>query len=113
MELKNLFDCCDPGAPGETSQAFCVIHDSPQMKVLNVKLFKGQHLLLYSDRMQGSLSLVAMEGHGELVDLEDGKFPLKTGDIVISQTDEPHSLTAGTDLRLLLTIIAPATTSAS
>lgn len=108
MKLRNLFDCCDPGNVSET---LCVIHDSPGMRVLNVNLLKGQHLLLYSDQIQGSLSLVAMEGYGEFVDLETGKSPFKTGDIVISQTDEPHSVTASTYLRLLVTIIPPAVAS--
>ncbi|HBD06727.1 MAG TPA: cupin, partial [Syntrophobacteraceae bacterium] len=32
----------------------------------------------------------------------------RAGDIVISQMNEPHTLTARTDLRILLTIIPPA-----
>lgn len=105
MEMKNLFEGCDGGG---TPQNPCMIYDSPTVKVMNVKLDQGQHLLLYSERMEGTLSLVAMEGMGEFVGLEAKKILLKAGDIVISQMNEPHGLTASTDLRLLLTIIPPA-----
>ncbi|MCU0574054.1 MAG: hypothetical protein MUC41_13815 [Syntrophobacteraceae bacterium] len=100
MEMKNLFECC--GLAG-TPHNSCMIYDAPNLKVLNVKLDRGQHLLLYSDRMEGTLSLVAMEGHGEFIDFESRRTVLKAGDIVISQVGEPHGLTAKTDLRLLVT----------
>jgi hypothetical protein len=105
MEMRNLFEGCSMGG---ATQNPCMIYDSPTMKVLNVKLDEGQQLFLDSERMDGTVSLLAMEGHGELFGFEEDNLQLKAGDIVISRMNEPHTLTARTALRLLLTIIPPA-----
>jgi hypothetical protein len=105
MEMSNLFEGCNIGGVTQNS---CMIYDSPTVKVLSVKLDEGQQLFLYSERVEGTVSLLAMEGYGELFGFEANNLQLRAGDIVISQMNEPHTLTARTDLRLLLTIIPPA-----
>lgn len=104
MKRGNLFDatCADLDFP----QA-CVIHDSPELKIINFTFAPGQSFLVYSDEMQGKVSLVVIEGQGEFVGEEANKTSIRTGDVFVSELNEPQSLTAATALRLLVTISPP------
>lgn len=104
MKRGNLFDasCTDLDFP----QA-CVIHDSPELKIFNFTFDPGQSFFVYSDEMKGKVSVVVIEGQGELVGEEAKKTSMKTGDVFVSELNEPQSLTAATALRLLVTISPP------
>ena len=84
-----------------------LVHDSPYFKIINFNFKAGQELPVHSHDIEGQLSLVIIEGEGEFLGKDDSTLPAKTGDVVISDIDEPHGLRAKTDLRLLVTIAPP------
>jgi len=58
---------------------------------------------MYFDQMQGEMSLIVIEGRGNLW----GRKPaasVKRGDVIVSEMSEPHTFQATTTLRLLVTI---------
>jgi hypothetical protein len=59
---------------------------------------------MYSDQMQGEMSLIVIEGRGEFVGKEARRHPVKRGDVIVSEMSEPHTFQATTTLRLLVTI---------
>jgi quercetin dioxygenase-like cupin family protein len=80
------------------------VYVSPSLQVLNFKFDPGQRLLMYSDHVQGEMSLVVIEGYGEFMGEEARRYPLQRGDVIISVLGEPHTFLATTSMRLLITI---------
>lgn len=84
------------------------VYESPCLKILNFRFDLGQSLLLYSEEMQGKVSMIVIEGHGEFVGEEARRYHIERGDVVVSEMSEPQSLLATTELRLLVAITPPA-----
>jgi len=101
MKRTNLLDESKHpwGKPQVTS-----VYESACLKILNFRFDPGQSLLMYSDEMQGEMSLVVIDGHGEFMGEEARRYPLNRGDVIVSLMGEPHSFLATTTLRLLVTI---------
>lgn len=84
-----------------------LVHDSAYFKIINFNFKAGQELPIHSHDIEGQLSLVVLEGEGELLGKDGAKLPARPGDVLISDINEPHGLRAKTDLRLLVTIAPP------
>jgi quercetin dioxygenase-like cupin family protein len=104
MKQVNVFE-----ASGFDDLAFkrLLVHDSPYFKILNFNFKAGQILPIHAHDLEGEVSLVVLEGHGEFLGKDGVSFPARPGDVVVSQISEPHGLKATTDLRLLVTIAPP------
>jgi quercetin dioxygenase-like cupin family protein len=100
MKTINLVDAPNPWEA--VSENACV-YDSPSLKIQSCRIDPGQSLLMSSDDMRGRVCLLVIDGQGECVVDENGRYPVQTGDIVISETSEAHRLLALTDLHLLVT----------
>ena len=48
-----------------------------------------------------------IEGEGEFLGKDDAVIPAKTGDILISDIQEPHGVKATTNMRIIVTIAPP------
>ena len=55
----------------------------------------------------GQLSILVIEGEGEFLGKDDAAIPAKTGDILISDIQEPHGVKATTNMRIIVTIAPP------
>jgi hypothetical protein len=80
------------------------VYESPCLKILNLRFDPGQSLLMYSDQIQGDMSLVVIDGQGEFMGEEARRYPLNRGDVIVSLMGEPYTFLAKTTLRLLVTI---------
>jgi len=84
-----------------------LIHDSPWFKILNFNLSAGQVFPVHSHDSEGQLSILVLEGTGEFLGKDETAIPAQTGDILLSNINEPHGVRAHTDLRILVTIAPP------
>jgi quercetin dioxygenase-like cupin family protein len=100
MKRINLVDA---PIPSDEVLENCWIYDSPSLKVRRCRIDRGWTLLMSSDELLGKVSLVVIDGYGECVLDDKGRYPIQKGDILISETSQPHRLLALTDLHLLVT----------
>ena len=104
MQKINLFES---NGFDEKNFKRLLVHESPDMKILNFNFKAGQELPIHSHDLDGEVSLVVIEGEGEFLGKDNLSIPARTGDVLVSQIREPHGLRAKTDLRLLVTIAPP------
>lgn len=83
-----------------------LLHDSPYFRVLNFNLKAGQLFPVHSHPTEGQLTIQVVEGSGEFL-AEADAIPAATGDILVSEINEPHGVRAITDMRILVTIAPP------
>lgn len=86
------------------------VYESPCLKILKFRFDAGQKLLIYSDEIQGKVSLFVLGGYGELVG-EVSRYSVEQGDLVVSEMSEPNSLIATTDLSVLVTVASSLSSS--
>jgi quercetin dioxygenase-like cupin family protein len=84
-----------------------LIHDSPYFRVLNFNFKSGQELAIHSHDVEGQLSILVIEGEGEFLGKDGLTLPANTGDILISDINEPHGILAINDMRVIVTIAPP------
>ncbi len=84
-----------------------LLHDSPYFRILNFNLAAGQVFPVHSHPAEGQLSIQVIEGEGFFLGEEDAIISAKTGDVLISNINEPHGVRAETDMRILVTIAPP------
>ena len=84
-----------------------LLHDSPYFRILNFNLAAGQVFPVHSHPADGQLSIHVIEGSGFFLGEGDTALPAKTGDVLISDINEPHGVKAETDMRILVTIAPP------
>ncbi|MFC1657621.1 cupin domain-containing protein [Candidatus Moduliflexota bacterium] len=84
-----------------------LIHDSPWFRIINFNLSAGQVFPVHSHDTEGQLSILVVEGEGDFLAENDAAIPAATGDILISEINEPHGVRATTDMRILVTIAPP------
>ena len=103
MQNINVYEA---GEFSEQNFKRLLVHDSPYMKVLNFNFKAGQEMPIHSHDIEGKVSMMILEGEGELL---GGTQPVrvKKGDVLVCDIAEPHGLMAITDLRLLVTIAPP------
>lgn len=84
-----------------------LLHDSPWFRIINFNLGAGQTFPVHSHDTEGQLSIHVVEGEGEFLADNDAAIPAATGDILISEINEPHGVRATTDMRIVVTIAPP------
>lgn len=84
-----------------------LVHDSPYFKIINFNFKPGQELPIHSHDIEGQLSIAVLEGDGEFLAAEGKTMPASTGDVLISDINEPHGIRATTELRVIVTIAPP------
>lgn len=83
-----------------------LVHDSAYFKILNFNFKAGQELPIHSHDVEGQLSILVLEGHGEFLGKES-VIPAAPGDVLISDISEPHGVRATQDMRVVVTIAPP------
>ena len=84
-----------------------LLHDSPWFRIINFNLSAGQTFPVHSHDTEGQLSIQVVEGEGDFLAEGDQAIPAASGDILISEINEPHGVRAKTDMRILVTIAPP------
>jgi len=84
-----------------------LLHDSPWFRIINFNLGAGQTFPVHSHDTEGQLSIHVVEGEGEFLAENNDAIPAMTGDILISEINEPHGVRAKTDMRIVVTIAPP------
>lgn len=84
-----------------------LLHDSPYFRILNFNLKAGQIFPVHSHSTDGQVSIHVVEGKGEFLGENDTAISAGTGDILVSEINEPHGVKAETDMRILVTIAPP------
>ena len=84
-----------------------LVHESPYMKVINFNFKAGQELPIHSHDIEGQLTIAVIEGKGHFLGAQDAVMAAATGDVLISDINEPHGIRAVTDMRVLVTIAPP------
>jgi quercetin dioxygenase-like cupin family protein len=79
-----------------------LLYDSPNLRVLNFNFEPGQELPVHSHDADSEVSMLILEGEGELLGTEEG--PARAGHLAIMPVSQPHGLKAHTRLRLLVFI---------
>lgn len=87
---------------GEFQVSF--VYKSPYLKIFKFRFDPGQSLFMHSDETPGKVSLFVLGGCGEFVGEGARRYSVETGDIVVSELNEPNSLIATTDLSVLVTV---------
>ncbi|MHC1744472.1 MAG: hypothetical protein AB9873_15785 [Syntrophobacteraceae bacterium] len=82
------------------------VYESPCLKILKFRFEAGQRLFMYSDEMQGKVSLYVLGGNGEFEGEGLLRYSVEPGDLVISEITEQNSLLATSELSLLVTVTA-------
>lgn len=95
------------GKFNDLAMARLLVHDSPYFRVLNFNFKAGQELPIHSHDTDGQLSIVVLEGRGHFLGKDGQTLPAGTGDVLISDINEPHGVRAETDMRVLVTIAPP------
>ncbi len=95
------------GKFNDLAMARMLVHDSPYFRVLNFNFKAGQELPIHSHDTEGQLSIVVLEGRGFFLGKDGQALPADTGDVLISDINEPHGVRATTDMRVLVTIAPP------
>ena len=84
-----------------------IVHESPYFKIINFNFKAGQELPIHSHEIDGQLSISVLSGTGEFLGKDNARIPAVTGDVLISDINEPHGVRAETDMRVLVTIAPP------
>ena len=84
-----------------------LVHDSAYFRIINFNLGAGVVFPVHSHDLDGQLSILVIEGEGEFLGKDDAVIPAKTGDILISDIQEPHGVKATTNMRIIVTIAPP------
>jgi quercetin dioxygenase-like cupin family protein len=84
-----------------------LVHDSAYFRIINFNLGAGVVFPVHSHDLDGQLSILVIEGEGEFLGKNDTSIPAKTGDILISDIQEPHGVKATTNMRIIVTIAPP------
>jgi quercetin dioxygenase-like cupin family protein len=84
-----------------------LVHDSAYFRIINFNLGAGVVFPVHSHDLDGQLSILVIEGEGEFLGKDDAAIPAKTGDILISDIQEPHGVRAVTNMRIIVTIAPP------
>ena len=84
-----------------------IVHESPYFKILNFNFKAGQELPIHSHDIDGQLSIAVLAGTGFFLGKDNARIPANPGDVLISDINEPHGISAETDLRVLVTIAPP------
>jgi len=84
-----------------------LVHDSAYFRIINFNLKAGVTFPVHSHNLDGQLSILVIEGEGEFLGKDNSAIPAKTGDILISDIQEPHGVRATTDMRVIVTIAPP------
>lgn len=84
-----------------------LVQDSPYFKIINFNFKPGQGLPVHNHDIEGQLSIVVLEGHGQFLADKGETMPAGPGDVLISEIAEPHGIKAETDMRILVTIAPP------
>lgn len=95
------------GKFNEKAMAKLLVHDSPYFRVLNFNFKAGQELPVHSHEVEGQLSIVVLDGKGQFLGKDGQTLPANTGDVLISDIEEPHGVRATSDMRVLVTIAPP------
>lgn len=84
-----------------------LVHDSAYFRIINFNLGAGVVFPVHSHDLDGQLSILVIEGEGEFLGKDETSIPAKTGDILISDIQEPHGVKAITNMRIIVTIAPP------
>lgn len=84
-----------------------LLHDSPWFRIINFNLAAGLVFPVHSHDTEGQLSILVIEGEGEFLGENEEAIPAATGDMLISEINEPHGVRAKTDMRIVVTIAPP------
>jgi quercetin dioxygenase-like cupin family protein len=84
-----------------------LVHDSAYFRIINFNLGAGVVFPVHSHDLDGQLSILVIEGEGEFLGKNETSIPAKTGDILISDIQEPHGVKATTNMRIIVTIAPP------
>jgi quercetin dioxygenase-like cupin family protein len=95
------------GKFNEKAMGKLLVHDSPYFRVLNFNFKAGQELPIHSHDTDGQLSIAVLEGQGVFLGKDGLTLPANTGDVLISDINEPHGIRATNDMRVLVTIAPP------
>lgn len=104
MKKTNLYD---ENEFSEKTFSNFLAHESPYFKILNFNFKAGQELPVHSHEMDGQVSIFVFEGTGEFLGKDDAAIEARSGDVLISDINEPHGVRAKTDMRVLVTIAPP------
>ena len=84
-----------------------LMHDSPYFRILNFNLSAGQIFPVHKHPAEGQVSIHVIEGSGDFLGEGETAISAVTGDILVSEINEPHGVRAHTDMRILVTIAPP------
>lgn len=84
-----------------------LVHDSAYFRIINFNLGAGVVFPVHSHDLDGQLSILVIEGEGEFLGKDETSIPAKSGDILISDIQEPHGVKATTNMRIIVTIAPP------
>ena len=84
-----------------------LVHDSAYFRIINFNLGAGVVFPVHSHELDGQLSILVIEGEGEFLGKDETSIPAKSGDILISDIQEPHGVKATTNMRIIVTIAPP------
>ena len=84
-----------------------LVHDSAYFRIINFNLGAGVVFPVHSHDLDGQLSILVIEGEDEFLGKDDAAIPAKTGDILVSDIQEPHGVKATTNMRIIVTIAPP------
>ncbi len=84
-----------------------LLHDSAYFRILNFNLAAGQLFPVHRHPADGQVSIHVVEGKGFFLGEGDTAIEAETGDILVSDINEPHGVRAETDMRILVTIAPP------
>ena len=84
-----------------------LLHDSPYFRILNFNLAAGQLFPVHRHPADGQVSIHVIEGKGFFLGEGDTEIVAETGDVLVSDINEPHGVKAETDMRILVTIAPP------
>lgn len=92
--------------PGQMKRFF-LVEDSPDFKIINFNLDAGVTFPVHSHDLDGSLSILVLEGEGAFLGENDAETAAVQGDLLISEIREPHGVRASSKMRILVTIAPP------
>jgi quercetin dioxygenase-like cupin family protein len=84
-----------------------LVHDSPYFKILSFNFQPGQELPVHSHDVEGQLSILVLEGEGELLGADGAALPAKAGDVLVADIAEAHGIRATSQMRVVVTIAPP------
>lgn len=86
-----------------------LLHDSPYFRILNFNLGAGQLFPVHRHPAAGQVSIHVVEGKGFFLGDEGTEIAAVTGDVLVSDINEPHGVRAAedSDMRILVTIAPP------